>query len=261
MSGESRTAEALALFHALNNMLLDMIDIAVTRHELTFAVTSALRFVNEIPRMYLRILELFSVPDERAEIIQGISPLLQEVPVVFQEILDRRTVSVEAIITFRNLYLLLLEIFSFTFIELLQYASFSDTTAPEFEDTISVLENFFPVHDERLESMIGVIPEVENFPTLKMDQDIETYTLQYIYLKPEICKGKEKISEDCAICLYSLEEGQQARRLPCFHLFHKECSDKWLMANNICPLCRLEIGNQQDGNPLTFRECCDDFVE
>ncbi|KAG1354160.1 putative E3 ubiquitin-protein ligase RHA2A [Cocos nucifera] len=32
------------------------------------------------------------------------------------------------------------------------------------------------------------------------------------------------------------------RRLPCGHLFHQECVDRWLvMCRRTCPLCRLSV--------------------
>ncbi|GAX74709.1 hypothetical protein CEUSTIGMA_g2157.t1 [Chlamydomonas eustigma] len=42
----------------------------------------------------------------------------------------------------------------------------------------------------------------------------------------------------CAICLGDFEHGQEVRRLPCFHDFHKECIDGWMSQHRTCPLCR-----------------------
>lgn len=65
----------------------------------------------------------------------------------------------------------------------------------------------------------------------------------------------EKLPEDyksgpCGICRESMLRGEECRRLPCLHLFHKECIDKWLHIKATCPLDNLTlqdmISAQQD---------------
>ncbi|XP_020100092.1 E3 ubiquitin-protein ligase At1g63170-like isoform X1 [Ananas comosus] len=57
---------------------------------------------------------------------------------------------------------------------------------------------------------------------------------------------KERIilAEDavCCICLGMYVENDELRELPCSHCFHKECVDKWLKINALCPLCKSEVG-------------------
>ena len=44
-------------------------------------------------------------------------------------------------------------------------------------------------------------------------------------------------SDICCICMDSVNK--QDRFMPCPHLFHRECIDKWLELNKRCPLCNL----------------------
>ncbi|KAI9086819.1 hypothetical protein K1719_031413 [Acacia pycnantha] len=44
---------------------------------------------------------------------------------------------------------------------------------------------------------------------------------------------------ECAVCLSSLEDGEEARLLPnCKHVFHVACIDQWLASHSTCPICR-----------------------
>ncbi|URD89623.1 zinc finger family protein [Musa troglodytarum] len=55
---------------------------------------------------------------------------------------------------------------------------------------------------------------------------------------------KERIvsAEDavCCICLAKYVDNEELRELPCSHFFHKDCVDKWLKINALCPLCKSE---------------------
>lgn len=48
-------------------------------------------------------------------------------------------------------------------------------------------------------------------------------------------------AEKCAICLGEYEEGEDVKTLPCAHMFHAECVDRWLNVNRICPFCKQSI--------------------
>lgn len=53
--------------------------------------------------------------------------------------------------------------------------------------------------------------------------------------------GDMEEGDKCAICLGEYEEGEEVKTLPCFHIFHSECVDRWLKVNKICPFCKQSI--------------------
>ena len=53
----------------------------------------------------------------------------------------------------------------------------------------------------------------------------------------------------CCICLSKFSNNEDLRELPCAHVFHMECIDKWLQINALCPLCKAEIGGSTTSNP------------
>ena len=54
--------------------------------------------------------------------------------------------------------------------------------------------------------------------------------------------GYAIILQVCCICLAKYANNDDLRELPCSHFFHKECVDKWLKINALCPLCKGEVG-------------------
>ncbi|KAK0598605.1 hypothetical protein LWI29_036245 [Acer saccharum] len=57
----------------------------------------------------------------------------------------------------------------------------------------------------------------------------------------------EKMSFDhddqckCMICLEEFSIGVETKRMPCGHLYHGECTVKWLEMSHMCPPCRYEM--------------------
>lgn len=45
------------------------------------------------------------------------------------------------------------------------------------------------------------------------------------------------VVEECAICLAPFLDLEPVRKLPCRHIFHKECIGTWLRSSHTCPLC------------------------
>ncbi|KAI3889739.1 hypothetical protein MKW98_014007 [Papaver atlanticum] len=54
-------------------------------------------------------------------------------------------------------------------------------------------------------------------------------------------------SEDCAVCLEALKQGERSRILPqCKHVFHANCIDSWLIRVPACPVCRGTVDPNSD---------------
>jgi len=51
----------------------------------------------------------------------------------------------------------------------------------------------------------------------------------------------ESSSSKCLVCQHTYEEEDCLRKLPCNHLFHRDCIDHWLSTKDFCPYCRQSI--------------------
>ncbi|KAL7132570.1 hypothetical protein ABFS83_12G083600 [Erythranthe nasuta] len=78
-------------------------------------------------------------------------------------------------------------------------------------------------------------------------QEYGVNTIKYNYKE-----YSEESSEECAVCLCMIDEGDDVRELRCEHLFHRFCLDRWVgYGHATCPLCRnhlkqpAELGYQE----------------
>lgn len=99
----------------------------------------------------------------------------------------------------------------------------------------------------RLHQFVRVIEEqgglVYGRPPQGATQEvIERNTLPHKYKR---VRRSSEIDDDegekCTICLSLFEIENDVRRLPCMHLFHMDCVDRWLITNKHCPICRVDI--------------------
>jgi len=45
-------------------------------------------------------------------------------------------------------------------------------------------------------------------------------------------------TQHCVVCMCDVQTRQTVRCLPCNHIYHARCIDKWLKTNRTCPVCR-----------------------
>lgn len=45
----------------------------------------------------------------------------------------------------------------------------------------------------------------------------------------------------CSVCLCDAEDGDAMRTLPCMHVYHADCIDKWLGEHSTCPICKHDV--------------------
>ncbi|XP_076295545.1 E3 ubiquitin-protein ligase RNF181-like [Lasioglossum baleicum] len=61
-------------------------------------------------------------------------------------------------------------------------------------------------------------------------------------------------SKQCPVCLKEFENGISAKRMPCKHIFHKECIIPWLEKTNSCPLCRHQLPTDDEDYEMYRKE-------
>ena len=54
-------------------------------------------------------------------------------------------------------------------------------------------------------------------------------------------KNQKNKEDKCIICQFDFNNNEYLRKLPCAHLYHKECVDEWLAKDKNCPTCKYEI--------------------
>jgi hypothetical protein len=68
----------------------------------------------------------------------------------------------------------------------------------------------------------------------------------------------------CSICIdeIDIKDDKNIKTLNCSnkHIFHIICIDNWLNINNICPLCREEINNNNIIKVKKYNKCCSYYV-
>ncbi|PON92875.1 43kDa postsynaptic protein [Trema orientale] len=55
------------------------------------------------------------------------------------------------------------------------------------------------------------------------------------------CVCSSDVVMTCTVCMDEVSSGTQLTRMPCCHVFHEDCTVKWLETRHTCPVCRFEL--------------------
>jgi len=99
----------------------------------------------------------------------------------------------------------------------------------DHEDLLQLQERIGHVSRGAKQSVINELPTrrfTKNFHEEKAEGD---------------SKDEENEMTSCCICLTAFKTTEEVRTLPCMHIFHTNCIDKWLLRNRTCPICKFDI--------------------
>eukprot|EP00929_Paragymnodinium_shiwhaense_P038208 TRINITY_DN20234_c0_g1_i2.p1 TRINITY_DN20234_c0_g1~~TRINITY_DN20234_c0_g1_i2.p1 ORF type:complete len:353 (-),score=43.52 TRINITY_DN20234_c0_g1_i2:71-1087(-) len=58
--------------------------------------------------------------------------------------------------------------------------------------------------------------------------------------------GDPALNDQCSVCMSPFSTGTTVKTKRCQHLFHKKCLQHWLNVNRTCPLCRDDLGYEEE---------------
>jgi len=126
----------------------------------------------------------------------------------------------------------------------------SDEESSEEPDAVhEIFENSSHFNNERnaLEERLTIeenlaIQSEFHFAKRKIDIEKKTNTFNYKSKGVEELESSyDKKLPTCIICLSAFEDKQTIRILPCMHMGHRSCIDKWFTKKSNCSICRRDI--------------------
>ncbi|KAF3780781.1 Receptor-like proteiny region transmembrane domain- and RING domain-containing protein 6 [Nymphaea thermarum] len=106
---------------------------------------------------------------------------------------------------------------------------------------VMLAEALFDVLDEihQQSVVLSSWPSVSSLGSVPAPKEVVEHLPVKVYTNSGL---KNEEAAQCYICLVEYDEGDCLRILPCHHMFHQSCVDKWLKeVHRVCPLCRGNI--------------------
>merc|ERR1712217_248575 len=114
-----------------------------------------------------------------------------------------------------------------------------DSLLQHFHDTIHSSSNSFDINALRQRTAHRRGHHRVSFASNRMSVDLTCLPVREI-TESDLTKGSES-GQTCSICQEKFKIGDKVKTLPCFHFFHVDEVDKWLVNHRACPVCRHSI--------------------
>lgn len=277
MSSEDLLSSAFALhLEDFSDHLEAVLELSLARSESRSFVRDFTLHVDEICSILPSILECPTLTQEAVNILSALQQPLNDADEILCEVYELHDIPQNVFCSVHAISLAVVLILSMTYQDVIQLMGFAvgmdsrlgellsspsvsgmyahlfeaDSVAPGSQMCYSRLSSLM----EELRQTLDNMPQDYEADGCGTSQEvIEANSLSYKYRKVQRSIDFSEVMEECAICISNLQEDEDVRRLKCLHLFHISCADRWLHMNSKCPVCRLDIREENDEFPMDLK--------
>ena len=116
---------------------------------------------------------------------------------------------------------------------------YRDNRDPSFEPLLREDGSRYRSRQELIESILNHLQQMEDelgAQTPLGQNEVDKFP------KREYSGDGTERDTTCCVCVDDFKPGQEVRQLPCQHIFHPSCIDKWLSDHSsVCPLCKMDL--------------------
>ena len=125
--------------------------------------------------------------------------------------------------------------------------TFSDETANDIIHHTPFVETITQMFQNLVDDLFGIAKTVRD-----LEDGVDGAKAPMTFTREDIVSAlgpmkrcqKRVFNEPCTICTAEFTPTQFYRELPCGHVYHKKCIDKWLFdCEPLCPNCRQPVVN------------------